>query len=513
MKAAIRLAVAAALATAGCGSTLQSGGAGSSQALQPGGQSASSATSTGPAPGQLTVPGPNAPGGALAGAANAAGGQTVSTSPNGGTTVREANGQVIHLAPGVTTKTVKIGVPYATDAGAADAETGAAALNPGNTKAESQAIWDWVNAHGGLGGRKAVLDFYGIPATTSDANQSFQAACQHFVQDQHDFVVLNKGTTNFNQCLEKGGVLHVASDLTLNQASDVKLLPHNIQPAGVTLDDSARSLVSGLLAAGYFNGTAVKVGIMSFDDPAFKAVINGIMLPALKAAGHPVAAQDVQLAHAPNSVSDYGSMDSDATNAAVRFRTDGVTNVLLFDSAGALTQGFLAAAEAQHAHFNYGVNSQNGMQVGLEAGDVPTDQAVGSVGVGWLPDFDVVASARPANALAKKCRDIMSHAGYPANGDNADVIQLFMCQDAWTLQAAFGNATGDITRDTMVSAIVNLGSALPNVANYGVRLDGTHHDGVDVIRLYAYDQGCGCYVYRSGNKPLSSTRARTRPAA
>jgi len=425
-----------------------------------------------------------------------------SAEPPGGSSgthvIRGSNGKAIVVGPGITATTVKIGVPYATDIGAADQATGAGALNPGNTKAEEQAIWDWVNHHGGLGGRRVALDFYGIPATTSDANASFQAACDHFTQDSRDFVVLNKGTANFDACLEQRGVLHLVDDLTISSDSSRHKLPHDVRPAGITLEDESRTLVQGLSQLGYFNGPAVKVGIMSFDDPGFRAAISNVMLPALKAVGHPVAASDVQLAPPPNSVADYGTMDRAATNAAVHFRTDGVTNVLLFDSDGALTQGFAAAAESQHAHFNYGVNSQNGMQVGLEAGDVPPDQAVGSMGVGWLPDFDVVQSQRPANALAKTCRAIMSAAGYPASGDNADVVQLFMCQDAFALQAAMNRLTGDITRDTVLTSLQSLGAHLPDVANYVIGLDRQHVDGVRELRLYAYNQGCGCYQYRPG---------------
>lgn len=486
----------------GCGTTVSTGTSAGSTA-QTGGNGLGASTS---APTPSSAIGTSLPGAVASSGSSATGSAGQPTTAPGGATgthaITGSNGRTIVVGPGITATTVKIGIPYATDVAAADQATGAGALNPGNTKAEAQAIWDWVNHHGGVGGRKAVLDFYGIPATTSDANSSFQAACDHFTQDSHDFVVLNKGTANFDTCLEQRGVLHLVDDLTISNDSSARTLPHDIRPAGITLEDSARTLVQGLSRLGYFNGagvnSAVKVGIMSFDDPGFRAAITNVMLPALKAAGHPVASGDVQLAPPPNSVADYGPMDRAATNATVHFRTDGVNHVLLFDSDGALTQGFATAAESQHAHFDYGVNSQNGMQVGLEAGDVPPDQAVGSMGVGWLPDFDVVASQRPTNALAKKCRSIMAAAGFPASGDNADVIQLFMCQDAFTLQAAMSRLTGDITRDTVVAALQSLGSSLPDVANYVIGLDRQHVDGVRELRLYAYSQGCGCYEYRPG---------------
>jgi hypothetical protein len=498
MRRAVAAGAVALLAT-GCGTTVST--------TTSAGRGGQVGTTTGLGAGPAGTSPSGGVGGSLPGAvgsigssgANAAGRPVTGTGGAAGThAIQGNNGRTIVVGPGVTATTVKIGIPYATDVAAADQATGAGALNPGNTKAEAQAIWGWVNQHGGVGGRKAVLDFYGIPATTSDANSSFQAACDHFTQDSHDFVVLNKGTANFDACLEQRGALHLVDDLTISSNSSARTLPHDIRPAGITLEDSARTLVQGLNQLGYFSGAAVKVGIMSFDDPGFRAAINNVMLPALKAAGHPVASGDVQLAPPPNSVADYGPMDRAATNAAVHFRTDGVNHVLLFDSDGALTQGFATAAESQHAHFDYGVNSQNGMQVGLEAGDVPPDQAVGSMGVGWLPDFDVVASQRPANASAKKCRAIMAAAGFPASGDNADVIQLFMCQDAFTLQAAMSRLTGDITRDTVVAALQSLGPNLPDVANYVIGLDRQHVDGVRELRLYAYNQGCGCYEYRPG---------------
>ena len=495
--AAVTLLAATACGTTVDGTAQQAGaaspGAGSTDSLSaPGATPPSSAGSTGP------VAGPTG-GSATVGAVPSAGGAPApaGTSSGGTHVIRTSSGKQIVVGQGITANTVKIGVPYVSGAGEADKATGSEGIDPGDTRGEFEALWDDVNQHGGLGGRKAVLDFYRIAATTPDAKQAEQAACAHFTQDQHDFAVLNAGDRVFRTCLEKGGVLHVASDLTVSREADVTRLPHNLQPAGVTMEDSLRTLAQGLNTMGYF--AHAKVGILSFDDPDYVNPVNKVLKPELQRLGHPAA--DTYFVPTPNSVADYGQMSQACTNAAVRFRSKGITNVILVDANGRLATFFPTAAEAQHAHFNLGINSQSGMQVGVDSGNVPKDQVVGSMGVGWLPLFDVAKQYQPKNDLAKQCLDFFAKKGYPAGNANAAIIQEFMCQDAWTMQKIMGSLTTTITRDSALAAAEQLGSAIPNVANYSARLDAKHHDGAGSVALYAWDQGCSCYKPHSGTPP------------
>lgn len=500
---AVLLAVSAVLAVTACGTTVDvPAGQQAQQTLNSGGLSVESPAPQSSQPG-VVVPGSTTPVGTSSGAAPVgANGTTtpVGTSPGSTRThvIETSSGQRVTVGPGITATTVKIGVPYLSNAGAADEATGSEGIDPGDTRHEFEALWDDVNKHGGLGGRKAVLDFYEIPATTPDAEQAANAACEHFTKDEHDFAVINPGPQSYRTCLEKNGVFHIASDLTVSSEADVTKLPHNIQPAGITMEDSARTLVQGLNAMGYFNNA--KVGILSFDDPAFVHAVNTVMKPAMQAIGHPAA--DTVLVHSPNSVAEYGTMSQDCTNAAVRFRTEGITHVILFDANGRLATFFPTAARAQHAHFNYGITSQSGMQVGLDSGNVDPDQVVGSMGVGWLPLFDVAHKYQPKNPLAKKCLDFFARKGFPADNSNAAVIQEFMCQDAWTMQRIMGALTNVITRDTALQAAEALGNTVPNVANYSTRLDARHHDGVGSVQLYYYDdKGCRCYRPHAGTPP------------
>lgn len=496
MKPPVVLAAATVvLAATACGTTVSLPAA--QQAGQAGGSAGLSVES--PAP-QASAPGAAAAAGS-GGVAVPAGGAvtsgTSSTTPvsaagsSAGThVIQTGSGQKLVVGQGVTATTVKIGVPYVSNAGAADEATGSQGIDPGDTRHEFEALWDDVNKHGGLGGRKALLDFYEIPATTADAEQAENAACAHFTEDQHDFAVINAGTQNFRTCLEKHGSFHIASDLTVSSEADVMRLPHNLQPAGITMEDSARTLIQGLNTMGYFKNA--KVGILSFDDPAFVNAVNKVMKPELQKIGH--AAADTVFVRSPNSVAEYGNMSQDCTNAAVRFRTKGITHVILWDAAGRLATFFPTAAQAQHAHFNLGVTTQSGMQVGVDSGNVSKDQVVGSMGVGWAPLFDVAHQYQPKNTLAKKCLDFFAAKGFPAGNANAAIIQEFMCQDAWTMQKIMGALTNVITRDTALAAAEHLGSAVPNVANYSARLDARHHDGAGSVALYFYDdKGCQCY--------------------
>jgi hypothetical protein len=497
------LAVAVAALVAACGSTVagqatsvNSGGGGTTDGLS--GTPGAAAAATNADGGPITLSGPGGRTTSSGAAASiASGGVTQASQSGAGTATVGSDGRRVLLGKGVTATTVKIGMAYSPDVNDAQRATGQSNLQTGDARAQEQALIDEINRTGGLGGRRIVLDAYAISATTPDVEQAFNAACQHFVDDAKDFAVITAGPESFGACLEKGGVLQIGSDLTSATAATTRLQPHGLRPAGITMDDAARLLVEGLNEQGYFKNSVI--GVITFDAPPYKRTIDGVMLPALKRIGHP--AKDTFFVQTPNSVSDYGAMSSSIGSAVLKFRSDGITHVVIFDQQGRITSFFTPQAESQQYRPRYGFTSQAGFQVGLTGGGVPPAQAKDAAGIGWLPAFDVPVDMKKLSAGAKRCSDFFGSKGMPANGANAMVIQQFQCQDAWLLDTVMDQLTSNVTRDAFVG-LVDAGSPLETAANIGIGFDRLHHDGVEVVRNVGWNGECGCFRYVGGDRRL-----------
>ena len=149
------------------------------------------ATSTG-SPGSAAVGGPSTqsatPGSAGSGAggtsgarpagprspATAAGGRAPSTRPGAATPAKP-----IEFSQGVTPTTIKIGVFKANYAG-----LGAKGLNMGDQVVQAQAVADYLNARGGIAGRKVILSYGTLEASSNNWESDEQAICTSFTEDQ-----------------------------------------------------------------------------------------------------------------------------------------------------------------------------------------------------------------------------------------------------------------------------------------------------------------------------------------
>jgi hypothetical protein len=502
----VAAAVALLLVTA-CGSTVDSPTAVGGAATGGGGLSADAGT-TGAAPsgapgaqavtGGVVAGGPSTATGSGGAAAAGTSGAAAPDGTSGTTTTTTADGKRVRLGPGVTATTVRLGMIYSPNLNDAQRATGNENLQTGDPLEQEKALIEEINRTGGFAGRKVVLDAYAISATTPDAEQAFNGACQHFTQDSKVFAVVTAGPESFSACLEKGGVLHVGSDLTAATSASTKLLPHALRPAGITMDDAARLVVSGLDQQGYFKDSVV--GVITFDGTPYKNAVERVMKPALARIGHP-SRKEFYVA-TPRGVSDYGSMSSSISSAVLQFRSAGVTHVIIFDQQGRITTFFIPAAQSQDYRPRYGFTSQAGFQVGVTSGSIPPEQARGAAGIGWLPAFDVPLARTAMTPGGRRCVDFFSKKGMPPSGENATVIAQFQCQDAWLLDTVMDRLTADVTRDAFVAIAETMG-AVVSAANRSISFDRSRHDGVRVVRNVGWTESCGCFRYVGGDRGLT----------
>jgi hypothetical protein len=204
--------------------------------------------------------------------------------------------------------------------------------------------------------------------------------------------------------------------------------------------------------------------------------------------------------------SDLGPLAAAISNAVRKFRNDGVEHVVIVDERGVLTLLFLNNAQSQHYFPRYGFNSQNGAQTLADAGDVPRQQLVGSMGIGWSPSLDISSAENTdtgpySNDARRRCLALYKAHGITFADPNAEAGSLDICSSFWFFQNVGNQLRGAVNRDAFMAVVNRLGP-FEAAGLFGTRFDADHHDGVSAGRYVAYNDGCGCVRYTSGNIPI-----------
>lgn len=304
-----------------------------------------------------------------------------------GAAVGVPSGGVPRTGRGWTATEVRIGLIEVSDETTSAENAGLRGLSNGDNEQQAQAVADYVNAHGGILGRKVVMVFdnHSTANVSTQPEVESQASCTKFTQDSPVVAVINTQTAldtpTLRTCLANAriplfGVSVTAIDDQVLQESDGLYFPMVVP----TWNRFAHTFVSRLTALGYFTGwntttggpgtAPVRVGAFIHNDPVTSRVF-AIVQAAFAAAGHPVV-----------DVFRYQN-DQDASNAVLKFRSEGITHVFGLDQFFFL---FALQAESQHYRPRYALNSSNAPGI-LFGQNTPTAQNVGALGVGTAPSL------------------------------------------------------------------------------------------------------------------------------
>jgi hypothetical protein len=444
--------------------------------------------------------------GAVGGGPAAAGAGSASNGASAGAagTSPLANG------PGVTDKTISVGFPYAPNADQAQAALGNTAATQGDPKAVVEAVAKEINRTGGVAGRTLVPVFHETDANSSETQaQKSQGLCSAFTEDKKVFAVLGSSDQQLRDCLAKRGVLNMDGSIATLNENDFRISPNLYDVQGPTMDKAARNLVDQLVAQRYFTawdhaqgrpGAAqpVKIGIVVPDQPSWVPVVKNVLVPALKAAGHPVSEEGVRFWHFPESTAGNGQAVSEIQGIVLRFRADGVTHVLPMEQNSMAF--FAPSAEGQGYRPRYGLTTIAAAQ--LYAGTlVPHRQLVGSLGVGWLPRLDLPEGKQTqahSGPGQKRCLDVMQRAGVTFGSATERGLALLVC-DAFF---SFDQAIETLDRATPVNlasfmpALERLSSTSFAIANLPVGgfAPGRRYAAVAGYP-YGYSEPCQCMEY------------------
>jgi len=500
----------------GCGTTVPASsvaasteGAGSNGLSATAGPGASSAgPSSGVAPASAGQPGPaGAPADGSGGFA--AGGSTSSGSvPVQGATI----------GPGVSATTINIGLTVTDNSKAAAQALGAsgAGVGGGDLEAQYRIVLDDINAHGGVLGRKLHPIIYHYDATSTDStDQQESAACSAWTQDTKVLAVAaGEASQSYTlvRCLQKAGVIHVATGFTASDESTYGQFPGFVEIASLDIDRMAAVWPSRLQTQGYFGGwdyrtgnasaaTPVKIGIISFDDAASTRAVTSYLEPSLKALGYKDFTYERVLF--PKGEADNGTTISQIQNVVLKFRSEGVSHVLPVESQGAGVGGFFArGASGQRYYPRFGLTSGNGAQVLIGAGVWPTDELAGSMGYGWTPLADVNYSDDPAsgpdsNSSRQHCVKLMKAHGQTVSDTITERQVVETCDQLYFL-ADLLNRAGAPNREAFLSAVNGIGGGFAAGETFSTNFASGQHDGVAAGRPFGYVASCTCFRYAGG---------------
>jgi hypothetical protein len=512
-------AVALLLATAGCGTTVRgaNSAAGSSDALGASGSAGSGARvaagSTGTGPGTANGLGATAPATSPGG-----GGSTIAVSQSGGRETGPTAG-VAGNGPGVTKTSISIGVAYFQNANQANAAIGGKGIDVGDPTQQARIIVADLNRHGGIAGRKVVPLFFGVDPQSADTYAAeAQAECVYFTEDHKVFAVID-GTqavgTMARPCLEQHGVAFLTDNSVV--VSDVTA--HEYDPDSVVWSRLFGAMVPSLSRQAWFTPwnratgtggatTPARIGIVTADRPALNRAVDGVLLPLLRAAGHPVDKSDVYRISPPGGFSDDGSTVAAIQSAVLRFNADGVDHVILTDSNGSISLLFNNYAYSQHYFPRYGGSTGNFWQTLLAAGDIQPATLAGSVAIGFMPMLDLPYTAGDgprSNASRHRCLALMRAEGAGATSATVAASQLVECDAFWLLHDALrSQVAATVSSRTLLDRIDGLGKAFTPGLAIGDHFAAARHDGVAAGYDMSFDSGCGCYSYHGPLRTLGS---------
>lgn len=493
-----------ALVAAGCGSTLpeaeqvaaveQGQGLGASSVLPPGAEINSE--------GEIV----NAKGEVIGSVEDG----VLTTSGDGATTDAARGGKVAGTTltapgedgPGVTQNTIKLGLMYLRDTQEIyDSVGGESYGGSYDYKRGWEALVRYQNEHGGIAGRRIIPNLFAVDYFTSEsAIQQQREQCAAWTQDDRVFAgVTYISSDDILKCLHDAGAVTVNYDVLdywggAASRQTLREYPYFFEPINLSLERIATAMVDGLYDMRYFAKDA-KVGFITWDLPDFRYATQNALIPALRR--HGISLVDTAYLHAPQSSSEFGQTTNEASNAALRFKSQGIDHVV---SMGSTPWWFQVAAERQQYRPRYGLQSHANPQAQAEllGQQDASNQLSGALAIGWVPTVDVREQDDPnaKDPTRVLCISIMRKAGIEMTGYIGRTAPLQMCDAIWFIATALREASV-INQATYLEATNRLKGAYSPGATWSTYFNPTHHDGVSSVAYLRFLDSCTCYRYAS----------------
>ena len=385
-------------------------------------------------------------------------------------------------ASGASGGTVKIGLHISANLQAAYAAFGAKNAG-GDITPALQAVVDWINAHGGMHGRKVVPIFHASDPLNGTFDSEAQAACSDFADDQHVFAVVSGAvlpTPVTPDCLSKKHIPIVWDyHFLVDGTGWSQWMPYLYMPFSIS-GDRMGFYIDQLAANGYFNAGA-KVAIVRYDVPEHARLSSRVLRPRL--AEHKVNVVDEAAISRPPAAASGADTANQISSAILRFRSEGVTHVLFIPTGGAVPFIFMSEAEAQSFRPRYAMNS---LDIPYFVGDqTSANQLHGALAIGWSPASDTHHEQDPTPVTPNRalCYSITK---------TNDAARY--CDGLFFLKTAMDRATS-FDAAGLRESVESMGSTFDPVFSLQDTFGPNRHDGASAVRLVSYDDACSCFKY------------------
>jgi hypothetical protein len=401
-------------------------------------------------------------------------------------------GSSSEVGPGVTADSIKVGFAFlnkATSAGGG----GFVIPDRGDAEAQIDAMVKYVNANGGIGGRKIIPVKRKFESST-DSPQTENALCSGFTNDDKVFAVVLVGqrSPSARTCYQKADTLMI--DVGGNSFSNTvfnDLKPYFWSPDTVDFDTDLKALVPRLKAQGFFDNNA-KVGVVEEKSPTYQALVNDVLKPAVTAAGSTVS----QVVDIDQSTPDAaGSTSISAVSTLKNANVNAVIFVGRADNSGYFT----GTAFPQKYFPRLSITTFEDPQFLIDnPAFSPPATLENAVGIGVSPVDDGVAASYPfpSTEAQKTCvNTIFKPAGITFKGLPEAKVGLRYCDATLFLQAV-GNkigASGTLNAANFQTAAFGLGSTWQASASLATSFaDGVYAPASGYHDL-AYSKGAFLY--------------------
>jgi hypothetical protein len=401
------------------------------------------------------------------------------------------------MGPGVTDKTIAVGITYCSDCASTNAAVGAGGEDPGDTRRYFKAALDEVNARGGVLGRKLVPVFHEISAS-DPVDVSAQGACETFTKDNKVLIMYFRGDL-FYDCGKKAGVLVGA--LAGGIGPTYEKFPNVFAPNMVRLERLYAVTVKAMVRAGWHKPEPKwptgKIGLITWDSNEYRYAMENGYLKAMSTAG--LKDEDVRYITVPQNANALADASAAISSAVLSFRDKGIDHVFIGDGPAGIFGGvgltllFLQNAKSQQYYPRYGFNSNNAP----DFANHPKDQLVGMLAIDSSDTEPANDEGIAPNPVRERCYGTMTKDGLPVGQDQTRNIAILACEYAYFAEAVLKRATTGTTLPSMIAAAESLGTSYRSAANYGNRIGADQHDGAALFRGLRWDEGCSCVKYTS----------------
>jgi hypothetical protein len=491
----------AALALAGCGSTVQARGGLTGDGFQapadgivPTQPVSTAGPANGPlgrqpAAGPIGVGDPRAPGQPAPHASGPAPGKS-----------RFSDVGYLANPPGLSATEIAIGIQTVN---AYDAVSAAFGVGTGESSGNMQRQWNAViadlNERGGIAGRRVVPVFndVNIARLVTDGEAEAQAQCTAFTADHKVYAVLSLvgfPSNTWLECLAKAHTALINPDISYDRTTMDRYPDTLFSPAKMNLTRLMRTLVPALHQQGWFGrwdtfkaapGSApVKIGLL--NAPGSDAMQKGLK-PALAALGYRV---DTEFTVSATSITE---LQGQYKSAVLKFSSEHVTHVF----GGNYT--FAKESDGQKYYPRLTISTLESPATNAKAKNYPATSLLGMMGLGFAPLIDSLSERGDISPAAKHCDAIMRAAGEIPSGREAMYQHHAECEAGYFLQTVLRPGIGD--PHVLRQSVEATGRTFVSSVTYRTEFEPGQRDGVAAYRNLRYDKGCTCFVYSSALRP------------